>query len=179
MTKEPNPESKRENLLRIIKNETENDKSRKYTESSLSAFFSLESFKEWLNEANQIMEKGRVVLRENFLSNVEATPEQVYEKFYRSDLPQNSIIGLSSSEPSLPERTEKKTDNQEIGYNRNLEALVNQIEKVERLEGKYEDKCFLCGYSGRMDYQITRHDQTWALLCGACGIKLCERLSKA
>jgi hypothetical protein len=178
MTKEPNPEDKRENLLRIIKNGTENDKSGKCTESSLSAFFSLESFKEWLNEANQITEKTHVVLRENFLSKVEATPEQVYEKFYRSDLPQNSIIGLSSSEASLLERTEKKTDNQEIGYIRNLEDLINKIEKLERLEGKFEDKCVLCAHSGPMDYQATFHDQTWALLCGACGIRVCERLSK-
>jgi hypothetical protein len=109
-------------------NGTENDKSGKYTESSLSAFFSLESFKEWLNEANQITEKNHVVLRENFLSTVEATPEEVYEKFYRSDLPQNSNIGLSGFMPSSVERTEKKGDNQEIGHFRKLEDTSKKVE---------------------------------------------------
>jgi len=62
---------------------------------------------------------------------------------------------------------------------RNLEDLVNRVEKLERLEGKFEDKCVLYSFSGRMDYQATFHDQTWALLCGSCGLKVEERLKRA
>jgi hypothetical protein len=79
------------------------------------------------------------------------------------------------------EQTEKtmksEGSEQSEGSEGSLEALVNQIEKLERLVGKYEDKCVLCSFSGRMDYQVTFHDQTWALFCGDCGLKIEKRLN--
>jgi hypothetical protein len=59
-----------------------------------------------------------------------------------------------------------------------LEALANKTKRLERLEGKWEDKCVLCGFSGRMDYQVTEFNDSWAFLCGSCGDKLTKEISE-
>ena len=122
MTKEPNKEDKRENLLRVIKSE----KNGNYTESSFSAFFSLQSFKDWLNGDNQIKENDRVFLRENFLTDTEASPEQIYAKYYHAESPQNSFIALDRSQVALPETVKKKTDNQQIVQFPNFQQSVRK-----------------------------------------------------
>jgi hypothetical protein len=58
-----------------------------------------------------------------------------------------------------------------------LEVLAPKVQKLERLTGVFEDKCVLCGEKGRMDWQATEHDGTWALLCGDCGDELGKRLN--
>ena len=89
----------------------------------------------------------------------------------------------SEGSPSvlICEQTEKTVKSegseQSEGSEGNLEDIVNQTEKLERLEGKFEDKCGVCGFVGRMDYQVTFHDQTWGLFCGDCGLKIEKRLN--
>jgi energy-coupling factor transporter ATP-binding protein EcfA2 len=57
-----------------------------------------------------------------------------------------------------------------------IDGLSSKVLKLERLNGYFEDKCIVCGKSGCMDWQVTHHDGTWALLCGDCGNKLMKRL---
>jgi len=79
------------------------------------------------------------------------------------------------------EQTEKtmksEGSEQSEGSEGSLEGIVDRLEKLERLEGTWEDKCVLCSFSGRMDYQVTFHDQTWGLFCGDCGLKIEKRLN--
>lgn len=60
----------------------------------------------------------------------------------------------------------------------NLEALATKTTKLERLKDHFEDKCVICGFRGRMDFQVTLHDNSWALLCGDCGLALGKRLNQ-
>lgn len=99
---------------------------------------------------------------------IEETPSEVSE-----DKP--SV--LADPEPCQTNIKSEVSEQSEVSEV-SLEALVNKTEKLEHLEGKYEDKCALCSISGRMDYQVTFHDQTWALLCGSCGLKVEKRLSQ-
>jgi hypothetical protein len=80
-----------------------------------------------------------------------------------------------ASQKSMNSEVSEQSEVSEVS----LGALVNKIEKFERLEGKFEDKCVLCSYSGRMDYQATFHNHTWTLLCGGCGLKVEKRLKRA
>jgi len=36
----------------------------------------------------------------------------------------------------------------------------------------------VCGFEGRMDWQVTLHDGTWGLLCDDCGLKLEKQLEE-
>jgi hypothetical protein len=81
---------------------------------------------------------------------------------------------LETSEKSMNSEVSEESEVSEVS----LEGIVNRLEKLERLEGTWEDKCVLCSFSGRMDYQITFHDQTWGLFCGPCGLKIEKRLNE-
>jgi hypothetical protein len=58
-----------------------------------------------------------------------------------------------------------------------LENVSLKVLKLERLHDNWQDKCVVCGFQGRMDWQVTEHNGSWGLLCGGCGQKLSERLS--
>jgi hypothetical protein len=170
MSKIPNPADKRENLLEVIQ-----EKNGNYTQNDLSVFFTLESFKAWLNEAQSITEENHILLRENLLTDVDATPEALYDKYFLDENRNSSVNVLSPSEGTTVESTTKKTE-----FDKSVQFPhfnVNDVLKVERLTTLFEDKCAACGTQGRMDWQATFHDQTWALLCGDCGLKLEKRLS--
>jgi hypothetical protein len=110
MSKIPDPQDKRQYLLEVIQ-----EKSGKYTETELSVFFTLESFKQWLDEAETITEENQILLRESPIVDDETTPEAVYTKYFLSKNVDSSVNVLSSSESPSVESTEKKTDNQKIG----------------------------------------------------------------
>jgi hypothetical protein len=59
-----------------------------------------------------------------------------------------------------------------------LEALAKTTLKLERLTGRFEDKCVACGHAGRMDFQVTKFDGSWGLLCGDCSNKLMSKLAE-
>lgn len=59
-----------------------------------------------------------------------------------------------------------------------LDALVLKTKLINRLQDMFEDTCHLCGFKGRMDWEIADFDNAYALLCGSCGEKVAERLNK-
>ena len=71
---------------------------------------------------------------------------------------------------------EKKTVGEKDSNLVILEGLAVQTKKLERLTPDFQDRCVVCGLQGRMDWQITRHDDSWGLLCGSCGEKVEKRL---
>jgi hypothetical protein len=109
MSKEPDPNDKRQNRLKVIQ-----EQNGKYTENELSAFFTLETFKAWLNEAQTITEENHILLRENLVTDAETTPEAIYNKHFL-DENQNSSVNIPSPNQSPPvESAQEKTDNHEI-----------------------------------------------------------------
>jgi len=181
VTKEPDPVDKRQNRLKVIRTE----KSRNYTQNDSSVFFTLDSFKKWLNKAEQLLEENQILLIENLVSEKETTPETIFAQYYdtqnsepgkdssvnplhRTD--SSSSINLNSSCISSDESAKKRTENDERVHLPSLK--VEDILKLERLTGNFRERCVVCGFSDRMDWQVTLHDQSWGLLCSSCGLKL-------
>jgi hypothetical protein len=141
MSKVPDPADKRQNLLEVIE-----QKSGNYTQNELSVFFTLESFKAWLNEARTITEETQILLRENLLADHEATPEAMFSMYY-SDKNQNSSVNdLSLSEGAAAESSQKKSDSEKtvqylnLSVGEMLEALRNQLPPgKEFLEEQFVD----------------------------------------
>jgi uncharacterized protein YdaU (DUF1376 family) len=113
VTKKPDPEDKRQNVIKII----EQNKNRNYTKTDLSAFFKLDSFKEWLKKAEPISEENRILLRISEMSQAEATLEDVFARYYTDSRRENgnsSDIVLGDSKPSLTESATQKAEQTEI-----------------------------------------------------------------
>jgi len=53
---------------------------------------------------------------------------------------------------------------------------ISQVKSLARLTTCFEGTCVVCGFRGRLDWQATEHDGTWALLCGSCGEQLAKKL---
>ena len=178
ISKEPDPSDKRQNLLKVIQ-----EQNGKYTENELSVFFTLDSFKAWLDEAKTITEENHILLRENLVTDAETTPETIYRKHFLSENQNSSVNVLSPNESPTVESAQEKTDNQEIvQFPKIIDDLASKTLKLERITsemGVFEDKCISCGFRGRMDWQVTSHDGTWAFLCGDCGLELGKRLNEA
>lgn len=170
LTKEPDPNDKRQNRLKIIKSQNYGN----YVQNDLSAFFTLDSLKAWLNEAEQIWTENGVFLRESGISDSNTTPEVVYDKFFLSKNGKNVHISLSDSQASLVESDKKIADKQESTQIPNFS--LDNILKLERLTFDFQDKCVLCGFSGPMDWQITLHDGSSGLICADCGCKLDKKM---
>jgi hypothetical protein len=119
MTKEPNPKDKRENFLKVIKNEEKENGN--YTQNDLSAFFTLENFKAWLNTARQITEESQVILRKNILSNTEVTSEELFSKNTLSDVLDSSVIYQGNLRDAFPETSHEKADNEKTVQYPNLQ----------------------------------------------------------
>jgi hypothetical protein len=171
LDKETNPNDKRSNLLKVIK-----EKNGNCTQNELSALLTLESFKEWLDNAKQITEENEISLRENLVIDAETTPEAVYKKYFVDKNAENANVVLGLTTSPLAETTIEKTDKPKIVQFPNLNA--DDILKLERLTRDFQDKCVVCGRTGGMDWQVTYHNQTRSLLCGDCGDKLAKRIGE-
>lgn len=89
----------------------------------------------------------------------------------RSSEPSKEPILELENKPNSLLPIENRTEN-------SLEALAVKTAKLERLTTYFEDKCVVCGFQGRMDWQATFHDGSWALLCDNCGVELSKKLGE-
>ena len=118
MTKEPNIGDKRENLLRVIKNKNGN-----YTQNDFATIFTFESFKAWLNEARQITASNQIFIRKDILSSQEATPEEVYSRYYLSVFSNDAVICPDDCKASIAKRVKEKAESDESVQYLNLKEL--------------------------------------------------------
>ena len=81
-----------------------------------------------------------------------------------------SLSSQTSSHDSINETSETRAS----GKTTQLQELRNFKELV-RLTTPIIDKCVVFGFQGRMDWQVTMSDGSWALLCGKCGLELTEK----
>ena len=54
--------------------------------------------------------------------------------------------------------------------------IIQNLKELVRLTTHFEDKCVICGFQGRMDWQVTQHDGRYGLLCDKCGLILEKKL---
>jgi hypothetical protein len=99
------------------------------------------------------------VLMENFFSN-----SALLQKEY-----------LSKAEPSL--KQDKKAENERKQDFRRVSDISN-VKSLVRLTMHFEDTCQVCGFKGKMDYQVNFLDGSWGLLCEQCGRELEKQLGK-
>jgi len=90
LTKKPNPSDKRSNILNVIR-----QKNSENVGFNLAEFFEFDSFKEWLNDVNQILEKSTVLLKENLVSHNETSVEDLFKKYFLNTNSKISNICLS------------------------------------------------------------------------------------
>lgn len=169
----PDPNDKRRNLVSVIK---ANEKNTDCGIFDFCVIFSLDSFKEWLNEANQIYRRNHILPRENIFAEGNTSIEEMYEKYFRNESDSVRYIDVNGSEASLTEKSTEKTQIQKMPYSVDFPFKVEDVLKLERLTIHIEDKCVSCSFEGRMDWQATFHNGTWGLLCGNCGDKLAKKL---
>ena len=179
MSKEPDPSDKRQNLLKVIQ-----EQNGKYTQNELSAFFTLESFKAWLNEAQTITEENQIVLRENLVTDVETTSEAIYDKFFLGTNRNSSVNVLSLNQSPTVQSAQERTDNQKIvQYPKipetrptgkvNLENVlgwlrfeysnnggVNNVLRVLELDPNNNGRCPLCSEEKVLPFQVQFLDGT-------------------
>jgi len=56
--------------------------------------------------------------------------------------------------------------------------IIQNLKELTRLTTHIEDKCVVCGFEGRMDWQATMHDGTWAMLCENCAAKIRKQVEE-
>jgi len=171
MTKNPNPNDKRSNFLTVIK-----EKNGEKGESQFAIIFTLDLFKEWLEQAKQILRKNSLKLKQNFVANGESSCEDIFQKFFLNNAGDFRNILLGDSKASFVESGEEITVIQKTPQSPHFKNFkIEDILKVERLGSGFQDKCSECGFQGPMDYQVTFHNGEWALLCGVCGVTLIQQ----
>ncbi len=94
----------------------------------------------------------------------------------------SEVSGVTPTNPVFADcqNTVKSEVSEESEVNEvSLESLASRTAKLERLTGRYEDRCASCNTSGSIDWQVTYHDDSWGLLCGRCGDILLNKIREA
>ncbi|MGC9346216.1 MAG: hypothetical protein ACP5ER_05450, partial [Candidatus Bathyarchaeales archaeon] len=167
MNKRPDPTDKRRNQLKIIK---ENGKNRQNPLFKMSEIFGLDSFKAWLNEANQISATNHLSLRENLLNEQDASIKQIYEKYFLSEKASVDINLLSDLRRDLAEKPMEKTDFQKSGQCRNFQP--EDLKAVYWSDQLYDwHPCCICGYQKLTSWQAEtfKGDKLW--ICEDCKLE--------
>jgi len=95
----------------------------------------------------------------------------------RSEGKPSRELGFEPSKNSMKSEGSERSEPSEG----NLEGIASKVLKLERLKDEklpFQDTCVVCGFKGRMDFQVTKHDGSWVFLCGDCGVKLEKKLGE-
>ncbi|RLI22931.1 hypothetical protein DRO45_00160 [Candidatus Bathyarchaeota archaeon] len=85
---------------------------------------------------------------------------------------QNSFSEKNPFKDGLLEIPNEKT----LKTEKSCPLEISKIKSLVRLTTHIEDKCVLCGKTGKMDFQVDLIDGSWGLLCDVCGTKLSQKL---
>jgi len=56
---------------------------------------------------------------------------------------------------------------------------MDDVKELVRLTTNLaQGTCETCGFRGRLDWQITKHNGDWGLLCSDCGFELQQKLGE-
>ena len=142
LSKDPDPNDKRKVAVSVIKKAENN---RNYPQIPNAEIFSLENFKAWLNEAEQISAANTIELRENLLAKEPSTPEQIFNEHFLVEKGLHADVFLSQNQPSTKERASELSVNQKCGDLRiiSLGELLPRL-RAEFSKGTEEDFIQLC-----------------------------------
>jgi len=164
MNKKPDPNDKRRNVLTIIK---ANEKNGNYTQIKFSEFFTLETFKEWLNEAKKISEENQVLLRKNLLSDEEASPEDIWQIYYCKNGDFSDIL-LGEKQGVVAQSVEENSE-----FQKSVQfPEIHKFEEIKALywvDGEFTfHPCGICGYSKLTSWKAEtfKNEQFW--ICEDC-----------
>lgn len=167
LNKKPDPLDKRRNLLTVIR---ENGKSRQYPLSKLSEIFRLDSFKNWLSEANQTSSTNHLTLREKLINEKETFIENIYQKYFLSERDSVDDILLRGLRGDSAEKSVEKTDFQKSGHCRNF-----QIEDLKAVywSDKFYDlhECCICGYQKLTSWEAETFKGNRLWICEDCKLE--------
>ena len=159
LTSKPDPNDKRRQLFKTIR---ESQKSRNYTNSQFSSIFTLETLKAWLEEANQIFPHNSLSLRENIISERETSVEELYNSYFSSETPLCANISLSTNKASLTEKDQKIDKKADFNYLRNFKAVYWS-------DGFYGwHPCAACGQTKLTSWQAENFQNEKVWLCEDC-----------
>jgi len=170
MNKKPDPNDKRRNVLTVIK---ANEKNGNYTQIKFSEFFTLEAFKEWLNEAKKISEENQVLLKKNLLSDEEASPEDIWQIYYCkngdfSDILLGEKQGVMAQ--SIPENSE---------FQKSVQfPKIQEIKQIIKLDQPYFGTCAKCNEKAILYWQLQTFKGEFRDLCEKCGSELIKQKRK-
>ncbi|PIU60147.1 hypothetical protein COS86_00525, partial [Candidatus Bathyarchaeota archaeon CG07_land_8_20_14_0_80_47_9] len=159
MTKEPDPNDKRHNLLKVIQEK----ESRNYTQNDLPDIFTLDSLKAWLNEARSITAENYISLRENLIIDAETTPEAIFTKYFYSENQNSAVIVSSPNESPTAESDHIRTGNEKSLYYRDLKPSDGA---PSMLANNSESK----GYGQRNQTAYVSHVKTAEPCFNSCGL---------
>jgi len=137
-----------------------------------------EGFKKW---KENIRGKGQVEIKKFFRGS--DMPKYDFNMLEHDVLSENffsvsdSLLFSYLFKPKPSSEQENKPEIIREQENRGI-SDISQFKSLDRLTTYFEDRCQGCGKTGRMDWQVTLHDNTWALLCGDCGLRLSKELGK-
>jgi len=149
MTKEVNPDSKRSNLLRIIKQH----KTGESGSLPFSHVFTLESFKAWLTRVKKHCGNGEVYLQEKN-SDKQISLEDVFKKYFSVKEGSFPHYFINELKPSLDESDKEKRHSPKLPYSPLLNINSEKCEKspnghpqktVLKPIRSGAEKCPLCG----------------------------------
>jgi hypothetical protein len=170
VTKEPDPNDKRQNRIKII----EQNKNGNCTQLSETDFFGLDSFKAWLNEAKTISEENQVLLRENLVSKKEVSSEEIYSKYFLNKSDVSSDIVPSGSQASSSESGSKQNDSDKSVQFPNLS--LDDLVSVSWSDGFFAlHKCGVCGYERMTSWQAETTKGATIPICEECVKQFEER----
>ncbi len=86
----------------------------------------------------------------------------------------NTVTTVTSDNGTDEDDTDDASDASSLSSSR----LINDVKELVRLTLNTQGKCLLCEVQGRMDWQVTKHNSDWGLLCSDCGFKLQKHLVK-
>jgi hypothetical protein len=158
LTSKPDPNDKRRQVFKIIR---ESQKSRNLLNSPFSSIFTLEMLKAWLEEANQIFAHNSLSLRENIISEREISLEELYNSRFSSETSPREYISSGANEASLTEKAPKVDEKADFNYLRDFKA-------VYWVDDYGWHPCAGCGYTKLTSWQAETFKSEKVWLCEDC-----------
>ena len=161
--------NKKRKLYKVIH---ENEKFRKLLILQFATIFTLDSFKAWLNEVNSITASGHLLLRENLVSEEEASCEAIFNRYFSSESVSDAVIGSSDSEASLSESDKEIVAFQKINNKRNFRQLQDLKAVYWDPKGVFgEHECCVCGYIKMTSWETEDFKGNKLWICEDCKLE--------
>ncbi len=146
-SKRPNPNNKKENLVKPIK-----ETNRSYTQFDFTEIWKPEYLKQWIKQVETITEKNEINITGN-LTSIDKQPLSTLENFYNFAVIKPLIFSVIETKPKkgfLVKKPNEIAENQNCVYNLNHKSLLALVSHVHTGEPCYN----ACGLMGEWLIEI-------------------------